>query len=128
VRPTVFLVNLGPIPEHKARAGYAQNFFEAGGLIALTNDGFATPEAAAEAFAASGAQLAALCASDAGYAALAEPTAKALRERGARAIVLAGQPGEHEAAYRAAGVSDFIYVGINAVDCLRSLLERTGAQ
>lgn len=126
-RPSVFLANLGPIPEHKARAGYAQNFFEAGGLLALTNEGFATPEAAAEAFAASGAQLAALCASDAVYAELAEPTAKALREKGARAIVLAGAPGEREAAYRTAGVSDFIYLGINAVDCLRSLLERTGA-
>jgi len=126
-RPTVFLANLGPIPEHKARAGYAQNFFEAGGLLTLTNDGFTTPEAAADAFAQSGADLVALCASDSVYAQLAEPTARALQQKGARAIVLAGNPGPQEAAYRAAGVTDFIYVGVNAVDILRSLLERAGA-
>ena len=126
-RPRVFLANLGPIPEHKARAGYAQNFLEAGGLRALTNEGFASAEAAAEAFAESGATLAAICASDALYAELAEPTARALRAKGARAIVLAGAPGEREAAYRAAGVSDFIHVGINAAESLRLLLERAGA-
>ena len=38
--------------------------------------------------------------------------------------MLAGNPGPREAAYRAAGVTDFVFVGINAVDLLRSLLER----
>jgi methylmalonyl-CoA mutase len=127
-RPRAFLANLGPIPEHKARAGYAQNFVEAGGFLALTNLGFASAELAAEAFKESGAEVAVLCGSDTVYAELAIPTARALQKAGARAIVLAGSPGEHEAAYREAGVTDFIYVGVNAVDTLRSLLERTGAQ
>jgi methylmalonyl-CoA mutase len=127
-RPSVFFANLGSIPEHKARAGYAQNFFEAGGFAVLTNEGFASAEAAAEAFAASGAQVAAICASDAVYAELAEPTARALQQKGARAVVLAGSPGAKEAAYRAAGVTDFAYVGVNAVDVLRVLLERAGVQ
>lgn len=126
-RPRAFLVNLGPIPDHKARAGYAQNFVEAGGFSALTNLGFSTASEAAAAFSASGAEIAVLCGSDGGYAELAVPTAEALQKTGARAIVLAGSPGEHEAAYRAAGVTDFIYVGVNAVDALRSLLERVGA-
>ena len=127
-RPRAFLANLGPIPEHKARAGYAQNFVEAGGFIALTNEGFATGEAAAEAFVASGADIAVLCGSDTVYAELAVSAAKALQKASARAVVLAGSPGEQEAAYRAAGVTDFIYVGVNAVETLRSLLERAGAQ
>jgi methylmalonyl-CoA mutase len=126
-RPTVFLANLGSIAEHKARAGFAQNFFEAGGFAVLGNDGFASAEAAAEAFAKSGAELACLCASDGVYAELAEPTARALAASGPKAVVLAGSPGEREAAYRAAGVSDFIFVGINACQALRSLLERAGA-
>ncbi len=125
-RPTVFLANLGPVPEHKARAGFARNFFEAGGFALSSNDGFASAEAAVEAFRASGAELASLCSSDARYAELAEPTARALRAAGARAVVLAGHPGERDTAYRAAGVTDFIYVGIDAVDTLRSLLERVG--
>ncbi|MDB4989564.1 MAG: Methylmalonyl-CoA mutase, partial [Myxococcaceae bacterium] len=127
-RPRVFLANLGPIPEHKARASYAQNFVEAGGFVALTNLGFQDAAAAAEAFVASGAELAALCSSDGVYAELAVPTAQALQKAGARAIILAGNPGDREATYRAAGVTDFIYVGVNAVDTLRSLLERAGAQ
>ncbi len=125
-RPTVFLANLGPIPEHKARAGFAHNFFEAGGFAVLSNDGFATPGEAAAAFQASGAEIAALCSSDTLYGELAEAAARALRAAGARAVVLAGSPGEREAAYRTAGISDFIYVGIDAVDALRSLLERAG--
>ena len=40
--------------------------------------------------------------------------------------MLAGSPGEREAAYRAAGVTDFIFVGTNLVATLRSLLARAG--
>ncbi len=127
VRPRVFLANLGPIPEHKARAQFAQNFVEAGGFEALSNDGFQTPEAAAEAFAASGAEVCALCSSDEVYASWATEAAQAIQEKGAKALLLAGNPGENEARYRAAGINDFIYMGMNVVESLRSLLERAGA-
>jgi methylmalonyl-CoA mutase len=125
-RPRVFLANLGPVGEHKARAGYAQNFFEAGGFEVLGNDGFSNAQDAAAAFALSGAELCALCASDALYAQLAEATARALAAAGAKAVVLAGSPGEREAALRAAGVTDFIHVGVNLVESLRALLSRAG--
>jgi len=46
---------------------------------------------------------------------------------GAKVIALAGNPGEQEAAYRAAGITDFAFVGTNVVQSLRSLLERVGA-
>ncbi|HEX5656958.1 MAG TPA: methylmalonyl-CoA mutase family protein [Polyangiales bacterium] len=127
VRPKAFLANLGPIPEHKARAGYAHNFMEAGGFQVLSNDGFASADQALAAFQASGAEVAVLCSSDEVYASLAEPAAQALRGV-ARAVVYAGAPGEREAALKAAGVTDFIFTGINAVEVLRSLLERAGAQ
>src|SRR5262249_22483843 len=39
-RPKVFLANLGPLSAFIARATFARNFFEAGGIEALTNDGF----------------------------------------------------------------------------------------
>ena len=67
-RPAVFLANLGSIPEHKARAMFAGNLLEAGGLQVMTNDGFDSAEAAAKAFANSGAALAAICSSDDVYA------------------------------------------------------------
>ncbi len=127
-RPSVFLANLGPIPAHKARAGFAQNYFEAGGFAALGNDGFPDAEAAAEAFAKSGADLAVICSSDAVYAELAAPTAEALKKRGAKIIALAGQPGELEASLRASGVTDFVFATANVVQSLRSMLERVGAK
>jgi methylmalonyl-CoA mutase len=126
-RPAALLVNLGPIPEHKARAGFAQNYFEAGGFATIGNDGFADAASAVEAFTQSGAQVAVLCSSDTVYAELAIPTAEALRARGAKVIAMAGSPGDQEANYRAAGITDFIFVGANVVQSLRSLLERVGA-
>ena len=39
-RPRIFLANLGPIAAFTARATFAKNFFEAGGIEAITNDGF----------------------------------------------------------------------------------------
>ncbi len=127
-RPRVFLANLGPIAEHKARAAYAQNFFEAAGFETLGNDGFRSADEARAAYSASGAELTVLCASDAIYGELAEGTAQALAKAGAKAVVLAGNPGEREAAYRAAGVSDFIFVGVNLVTVLSGLLTRAGVK
>jgi methylmalonyl-CoA mutase len=127
-RPRVFLANLGPIAEHKARAAYAQNFFEAAGFQVIGNDGFLSADEARAAYVKSGAEISVLCASDAVYAELAESSAQALSEAGARALVLAGNPGEREAAYRAAGVTDFIFVGTNLVSTLSSLLTRAGVK
>ena len=39
-RPKIFLANLGTPAEFNARATFAKNFFEAGGIEAVTNDGF----------------------------------------------------------------------------------------
>lgn len=126
-RPRIFLANLGPVAAHKARAGFAQNFFEAGGLEAISNDGFLTAEQAATAFASSGAEAAVICSSDELYTTLAVATARALRDRGAKAIALAGNPAAHEAEYRASGMTDFIYVGADVFETLRALLTRLGA-
>ena len=49
-RPTIFLANLGPVAAFTARATFAKNFFEAGGVEALGNDGFADAAALAEGF------------------------------------------------------------------------------
>ena len=126
-RPTAFLANLGPIPSHKARAAYAQNYLEAGGFAVLTNDGFKAPESAAQAFAESGASIAVICGSDEQYGELAEATGRALRDKQAKAIVLAGKPGDREASYRGAGIDVFIYMGTNLVSCLEGLLKHAGA-
>jgi methylmalonyl-CoA mutase len=126
-RPKVFLANLGTPAEFTARATFAKSFFETGGIEAVTGEGSADPAALAAAFKASGAALACLCSQDKVYVGQAAAAAKALQAAGARHIYLAGRPGEREAAFRSAGVSDFIFAGGDALTVLEEayrLVER----
>jgi methylmalonyl-CoA mutase len=117
-RPKVFLANLGTAADFTLRATFAKSFFETGGIEAVDSGGFTDPAALAAAFKASGAALACLCSSDMIYAEHATAAAKALQAAEAKHIYLAGRPGEQEAALRAAGVSDFIFAGGDALAAL----------
>jgi len=117
-RPKVFLANLGKLSDFTARTLFAKNFFEAGGIEAATNDGFASRDDMIAAFRASGAKLVCLCSSDKVYAAEAIDAAQALTSAGAAPIYLAGRPGELEQSLKSAGVQDFIYVGCDVVAAL----------
>ncbi|MDP3599625.1 MAG: methylmalonyl-CoA mutase subunit beta [Bosea sp. (in: a-proteobacteria)] len=126
VKPVVFQATLGPVADFTARAGFALNLFEAGGLAAPVGDGFAQDggtdlAALAAAFTASGARLACLCGSDAAYAAEGADAAQALTAAGAT-VWLAGRPGDLEAALNNAGVRSFIYAGCDAVAVLAEAL------
>jgi methylmalonyl-CoA mutase len=114
--PKVFLAALGPLAEHSARLMYAQNFFAAGGIEAVTVAG--GPADIAAAFRTAECGLACLCGSDKRYAADAVLAALALRTAGAGRIYLAGKPGDMETTLRDAGIVEFIHVG---VDMLASL-------
>jgi methylmalonyl-CoA mutase len=119
-RPKVFLANLGKLSDFTARTLFARNFFEAGGIEAVSNDGFASRDDMIAAFKASGAKLVCLCSSDKVYAAEAAEAAKSLKAAGANPVYLAGRPGELESALKAAGVQDFIYVGCDVVATLQA--------
>lgn len=120
-RKQVFMANLGEIAEHNRRSQWMWNFLAAGGIEGLTSDGYKSPAEAAEAFKASGAKIACICSSDEVYARDAAATAQALKAAGAQRVLLAGRPGEAEAALRAAGVDGFIYAGQDAVKTLEDL-------
>ncbi|MCB4769177.1 methylmalonyl-CoA mutase subunit beta [Ancylobacter sp. Lp-2] len=117
--PSVFLANLGTPADFTARAGFAKNLFEAGGIAAPGNDGFADEAALVAAFRASGTRLACLCGSDGTYAERAEAAARALKQAGADRLWLAGRLPEQEAGLRAAGVDGFIFAGCDVLDALR---------
>ncbi|MGB9367379.1 MAG: methylmalonyl-CoA mutase family protein [Xanthobacteraceae bacterium] len=117
-RPKVFLANLGKLADFTVRTLYARNFFEAGGIEAVSNDGFASREDMIAAFKASGAKLACLCSSDKVYATEAVEAAKALKAAAAQQIYLAGRPGEIEGALKQAGITGFIFVGCDAIALL----------
>ena len=123
-RPKVFLANLGTPADFTARATFAKSFFETGGIQAVDMPGSSDPAALAAAYRASGASLVCLCSSDKVYATQAEAAARALHAAGARHIYLAGRPGEHEAAYRAAGVGEFIVAGGDALKTLQDAYAR----
>ncbi len=126
VRPRVFLANMGPPAHHSGRAGYAKNFFEAGGFEVIGNSGFGDAEAAQAAFAESQAEVAVICSSDALYPEFVPLVAPRLKQAGARSVVLAGAPGENEAAWREAGVDRFIFIKCNVLETLRDLLRELG--
>ncbi|MDI3471005.1 MAG: Methylmalonyl-CoA mutase small subunit, MutA [Pseudolabrys sp.] len=143
-RPKVFLANLGKVSAFTARATFARNFYEAGGIEAVVNDGFLSsareavsasplpPRSGGEgqsivtdiaalvaAFKESGAKLACLCSSDKVYETDAAPAAQALTAAGAT-VHLAGRPGDHEAAWTKAGVKGFIFAGSDVLATLRA--------
>lgn len=114
--PRIALAAIGPLAEHAARVQFAQNFFAAGGIDAVPLSGdLTTIVNDLKQFSAS---MACLCGSDKRYAEDAVTVAKALKAAGVSRLYLAGKPGDREQELRAAGVDEFIHVG---VDVLASL-------
>jgi methylmalonyl-CoA mutase len=124
-RPKVFLANLGTPSDFTARTTFTKNFFEAGGIEAITNDGFTSRADLVAALGNSGARLVCLCSSNELYAKEAAATAKELAQPGIH-IYLAGRPGELEETLKAAGVQSFIYAGCDMLAVLRAAHEFLG--
>ena len=124
----VFLANMGPIPQHKARADFISSFMEVAAFEILRNDGFATTDECAAAAAASGADIAVICSTDATYPELVPPLARAIKERCPKmGVYLAGAPAaEHKDAYVEAGVDDFISVRSNCLETLTGFQRAKG--
>lgn len=118
---TVSPPNAASTEAHEPRAGAAS--------------GYASAEAAADAFARQlsgprsdghGARVAIICASDEQYPALVPTLASLLHARGAHHVILAGNPGANERAYREAGVDRFVFVRCDVVSLLREMLIEEG--
>ncbi|MFE1806051.1 methylmalonyl-CoA mutase small subunit [Streptomyces sp. NPDC059533] len=123
-RPRIFLAALGPAAAHTARATFAANLFQAGGIEPVHDPVSVDAETAGAAYAASGADgIAVLCSSDALYEEQAEAVADALRAAGASTVFLAGRPGTAESS-----VDEYVFAGCDAVAVLSSVLDRMGVQ
>ena len=123
----IFLANMGPIPQHKARADFITGFMEVAAFDVLKNDGFKTTDECADAAAKSGALAAVICSTDKTYPELVPPLAKAIKEKApTMRVFLAGEPAaEFKDTYVQAGVDGFISVRSN---CLESLTELQNAK
>jgi methylmalonyl-CoA mutase len=123
--PLVFQANLGSSRLFRARADWVSGFFAVGGFKVSADRDFSTVDEAAAAAADSGARVVVLTAPDETYLTAVEPFTRALKTRVPDIqLLVAGTPREHEAAWRAAGVDEFVNVASNALELLTNLLSK----
>jgi methylmalonyl-CoA mutase len=125
--PKLFLCNLGPLRRHKIRADFTRGFFEAGGFRVIAGPGADAPEPAVAALMEADARIAVICGTDEDYPDQVPVFTRALKAaRPDLKVVLAGHPGDREAAYREAGLDDFIFVKTDNYATNRAYLEFLG--
>jgi methylmalonyl-CoA mutase len=112
--PRVYLATIGPIARHTARATFAGNLFQAGGVATPSGGG-------ASGLADAGTTVACICGTDRDYAESAAALAAELRAAGATAVWLAGKP-----SLAVDGVDGYVYAGCDALDVLQRVHEQLG--
>ena len=124
----IFLANMGPIPQHKARADFTTGFLQVGAFQVLGNNGFPTVDEAAAAAKASGADAVVICSTDATYPEIVPALAPKLHEALPNATVyLAGTaPAELVETYKQAGIDDYINVRANCYKVIQALQQKKG--
>ncbi len=106
--PKIFLLTMGSLKQHKARADFVRGFLEPGGFDVVYPSGFEKASDAVKAACASGSLATVLCSTDDTYPELVPAVLEAMR--GALPVILAGYPRDHIEAFKSAGIADFIHV------------------
>jgi len=122
-RPRVFLAAVGPPAEHRAAVDFVSRALATGGMAATVGESIDDPETAVAAFTASGSRTAVICAASDHAPEFVSRLAAELKTRGARRVIVSGRAGKHEPAWRAAGVSGFLYPGCDLLSLLEEVLE-----
>lgn len=113
-RPAVYLATIGPIARHTARAAFAGNLFQAGGLATPSGD-------SASGLADAGTTVACICGTDKDYAAEAAGLVRELKDAGATQVWLAGKPD-----LSVDGVDGYVFTGCDALAALRTVHAELG--
>lgn len=124
----IFLANMGPIPQHKARAEFSTSFLQVGAFDVAPNDGFKTINEAVAAAVKSNPDVVVICSTDKTYPEIVPELAPKLKQILPQTTVyLAGAaPKDLETTYREAGVDDFISVKANCYKILQFLQKKKG--
>ena len=125
----IFLANMGPIPQHKARADFTTGFLQVGAFQVLGNNGFKTVDDAAQAAKDSGADAVVICSTDATYPEIVPALAPKLHEALPLATVFlagAAATADLKATYDAAGIDEYIHVKANCYKILQALQQKKG--
>jgi methylmalonyl-CoA mutase len=120
-RPAVYLATIGPVARHTARATFAANLFQAGGLGTPSGDG-------ASGLAGAATTVACICGTDKDYGTEdglrpAASLAAELRSAGATSVWLAGRP-----ELGVDGVDGYVYAGCDALEVLRTVHRELGVE
>lgn len=131
----VFLCNMGPIPQHKARADFSTSFLQVGEFNVHLNDGFQDGEdgdqyeKCLKAFREGDYDVAVICSTDATYPEIVPklaPMIKAAMKPSATLFLAGAAPKDLEPVYKEAGVDDFISVKANCFQTLKMLQKKKG--
>jgi methylmalonyl-CoA mutase len=115
-RPAVYLATIGPVARHTARASFAANLCQAGGLATPSADGVSG-------FAEAGTAVACICGTDKDYRESAAALAEELKGAGAASVWLAGKPD-----LGVDGVDGYLYAGCDALRTLETLHDQLGVE
>ncbi|MGM0587898.1 MAG: methylmalonyl-CoA mutase family protein [Bacteroidota bacterium] len=121
-RPTVHMIPIGHKKMRKARATFSSNIFGCAGYDIEEPIGYDSVEDALHEIKQGEPEVVVLCSSDQEYESLVPKFTKALRKLDPDTqpiAVLAGAPGEHEEAWRDAGITQFIHRGMNVLSTLQ---------
>jgi methylmalonyl-CoA mutase len=125
--PAILQLNVGPSRKYRLRADWTAAFFEAAGFAVDGKRDFKGIDDAVAALTASKAAIAVITSDDATYLESAEALAQAVKAaQPAIHLLLAGAPGDNEAAWRAAGIDDFVNVRSNNFELNEQLLKKAG--
>ncbi len=125
----VFLLNMGSVKQHKARADFSRGFFQVAGYDVIDNKGFATVEDAVKAASENGAPVVIICSTDDTYPELVPPILEGLKNNNPDIVtVLAGYPKDQIEQHKASGIDEFIHVRANAMEILGTIATRIGVE
>ncbi len=127
-RLRAFLATLGTPAEHQARVHWVTQLLAAVGVEAQSEAGVTDPESAVAAMSESDAPVAVICGPDTRYPGEVPELAADLKAKGARVVLVAGNPGEHRETYRRRGVDGFLFRGDDLLASLSRVLRVLGVQ
>lgn len=126
---SVFMANMGPITQHKARADFATGFLQVGGFYIAGNDGFGDVPTAVEAAIFSQAQMCCLCSTDDTYPELVPAFVSQIRAvKPEMIIILAGYPSDMVETYKAQGIDFFIHLKANVFEVINDIAKKLGVK
>ncbi|MFC1742738.1 methylmalonyl-CoA mutase family protein [Candidatus Riflebacteria bacterium] len=125
--PQIFLANLGTLQQYKIRADFSSDFFKPGGFAIISGKGHDNLNATIEEALSSGAGIIVLCSQDEIYRELVPSFARKIKEKMPQIhLLLAGRPKDDMEKYSSAGVDDYIFLGANNLELLKSFQKKIG--